>query len=270
MLALAQMKIQPLFQGMALGLLLWICCIPHVIHAQVLTDTFEGYSVGVSPSGANGWTVQNTSANQNIQIVSGNSWFSPTGTQSLHYFDNDTASLYDVNLRNDFASTSGANVAVSYDVQYVAGISKQPLFQLLSGTTIALRLALNTSGQLTNWLPDGSTQILSTTTLQAGIWYRYNLTLDIISDTYSLQVLQQGAGSGDDAIEILNISGLSFRTNVDNINRLEFRSNFGTSQSGMDYLLDNVAIVPEPASLLLIGIGVLVLVIRRKRDLAIT
>lgn len=95
---------------------------------------------------------------------------------------------------------------------------------------------------------DGNYSTLET--LAVGEWYRVEMTADTASDTYDLTLQRYGQTAN-------TYNGLSFRTAVDDISQIRFINN-ATGATKTTFAVDNVEVIPEPASLglLLFGCGV--------------
>ena len=97
---------------------------------------------------------------------------------------------------------------------------------------------------------DNNNVSVSGTALSEDQWYHAELTFNDLSaavDTYDLRIIEAGVG------EIINVTGLPFRTNVDDIDRFLFNAgSSGANRSDTAFYLDNITInngVLNPASI---------------------
>jgi hypothetical protein len=230
----------------------------------VITDGFESYTVGDTVYGSNGWTNKNTTATQGGWIAANESAFT-SGSASLHYLDADSGGTFDARIQNVLAE-SLTQGTFSFDFNVHAGGNRNPSFFIRDSYMGTIGLLLNfmdVNGKVR--YHNGSALVnVSETVLSLDTWYRVELSVNDLSgaeDTFDILVLEEDSGAGT---EIINVSGLSFRANIAGMSNIEFATNAGANQSGADLYLDNVQVIPEPATLGLLGFSTLGLFLVRR------
>lgn len=233
-------------------------------HGAVLVDGFESYTVGNTVYGSNGWINKNTSATQGGWVAAKESAFS-SGSQSLHFTDTDSANgLYDARVQNSLTQSIMAGT-FSFDVNLVSFSSNPSFFirDTYMGTQGVMVLFDNVTKTI-KYNPGPGLVAVSTTVLSLDTWYHIEIEVADVSgatDTFNIRVLEENGGAGT---EIINESGLGFRNDIASISDFEFATNAGLNTSGANFYLDNVTVIPEPATLGLLGFSTLCLFLIRR------
>ncbi|MFA5687935.1 MAG: PEP-CTERM sorting domain-containing protein [Kiritimatiellales bacterium] len=207
------------------------------VRGSIISENFDSYVPG-DLAAQGGWFTANTIADQTITVVAGGSGFDGGAGQSLRMYDNEAGNKQLIATMNFDAIES--DVSVTFDYKHVNG-AQRPIVSLRSGNTIALTLSMNSSGSVqyhtgAAWHNAGATVTLSNDT-----WYRVTLTTDLASSTYDISITDVFGGT------VLAFSDAPFVNTVSNLSRLVFSTQ--NEGIGADFYIDNVTLVPEPATL---------------------
>ncbi len=205
--------------------------------ADLVEDDYESYGLNGNVGGINGWVEINKTSNQGATVVATNSPLS-AGSQAVHFADSDPANVSDARIQNIFPEAL-LTLQISFD--FMASTSVQmPLLTIRSGTAVtivaqqAVALApFVNSGEIR--YHDGSVWQVIPAGLALNTWYRFELTLDAATDTFSLVV-------SDGVVEWVNETGLSFRNPTGSLRSLDFATNAGFGQNGGSFYLDNLRV----------------------------
>ena len=235
-------------------------------------DGFESYTQGTLINSQGNWVTSNETTTQRSTVVAGGSAFGG-GSNSLLYKDNDaTANIGGITARTDpDLSTPNGPMVVSFDFNIVNGLWSPTLWVYSDAGQNAIKLTFFQNDSPTGTDANlgkvrNSNVNVSETALSLNQWYRAELTIGDLSaatDTYDLRVLAADGGSGT---EVINVTGLAFSTNVGDIDRFLFNAANSApfARNGSEFNLDNIEVIPEPATLGLIGaVSAGLLVVRR-------
>jgi hypothetical protein len=237
------------------------------VGASVITDNFESYTVGTSPVGQNGWSANNGVAGHDSLIVSTNG-LGGGSTKALRMTDtlSNATSWY---LRSSFANQS--SFQITYDVQ-LKNLLLAPTLRLngvsnATAVTTGLQLAMDSGPSYKFSYTDGTWKTIAITgdadgRLDVDAWYTIqlssaNLTGDKSVDTWSL-VVKNASGT-----TVVNQTGLGFKSGMTAVSSADFY--FNGSTSGGDMLIDNYTVIPEPATVGMLGLGALLTLALRRR-----
>ena len=229
--------------------------------ANVITNgDFEDGTTGGVPTG---WSFNANGGSMNVSVSPPNSAFPGPGSNSaLLSGDGTTANE---SFFQDFASQTG-QLQFTFDLfladsdpnhnQYNAHLFGTPeagsngqvfAFNIDQGTTAGSQYTLNIRGG------NGPTPFV----LDSQTWYRLTTDLDTDTDTFSTTIESTTAVVGTAA-------GKTFQNAVSDVDQVAV--NDGTVGGANSNLrVDNFVLVPEPASLALLGLGGLAMLSRRKR-----
>ena len=246
----------------------YMACVGFAVCAAqgaVVEDNFESYAIGSSVAGLNGWTVDNATANQNALVAATNSPFSGGG-KALYYNDNDTtAALGNLMLKNALSENITEGVfSFDYNLDYAGW--RNPTFFIQDETTgeVGVQLIIR-DNQYMYKNGAGDTVTIANSELAYDTWYHIEVTVADVTgtaDTFDLRIVKEDLGSGP--TEIVNETGLEFFNDVDTMTRIDIGTWAANGSSGTRFHLDNVQVVPEPATLGLIGlVGLGLIVVRR-------
>ncbi len=225
-----------------------------------LMEDFESYTAGTSIHGLNNWSAINQTATQGTLVSALNSPLGPAGSRSMRFNDADaTAGLGNgLTYRQVNGQLVGGIGAFSFDfMATVNAQTPQVLLQLAGTTAVQMTITPNGGGTGVVRYHNGSGFQTIGSGLSLGTWYTFTLTADVNTDTFGLVV-------SDGTSTVISGSNLGFRNAVTDLNRIAFTSNAAAGQTGADYNFDNVNVVPEPATLGLVGLAGLGLIAMRR------
>jgi len=125
------------------------------------------------------------------------------------------------------------------------------------GTTM-VSTAVIYDGRLAHYVGNNWT-IYADKTINQDEWYKFEYTYDLAD-----QVQWVVTRCADDSVA-LDMTYATEVVNQDTMYALQFQVSTYETGSGHHILLDNVGLIPEPASLTLLGMGCLAVLIRRRR-----
>ncbi|MGE4488899.1 MAG: hypothetical protein AB7E95_05055 [Kiritimatiellales bacterium] len=211
-----------------------------------IMEGFETYTSGTSINNQGDFTTQNGSSQQLAVISTNTASFFNGGSQSLRYRDNDTSSLASFSVNYDpVISSSNGPLVISFDFKIINGVWNPTFWARDAGGTVAITLKFydQTTATMGNNANDNGLVEVSSYALSTDLWYRAEITIGDISgssDTYDLRVLAEDGGTGT---EVINVTGLGFRFDVGDIDRLSFNAGGAISgRSGTEYYIDNIQI----------------------------
>ncbi|MGE4489928.1 MAG: PEP-CTERM sorting domain-containing protein [Kiritimatiellales bacterium] len=229
------------------------------VFGNAVFEGFETYTPGTSINNQGDFTTVNGSSQQLAVISTNTASFFNGGSQSLRYLDNDTSSLasFSVNY-NPVVSPAGGPLVVSFDFKIINGVWNPTFWARDAGGTAAITLKFydQTTATMGNNANNAGLVDVSSYALSTDLWYRAEITIGDISgssDTYDLRVLEEDGGTGT---EVINVTGLGFRYDVSDISSFAFNAGGAIAgRSGTEYYIDNINVIPEPATLGMLGAG---------------
>lgn len=170
-------------------------------------DYFDEQATGTKPIG---WTVADVTSNAPVTIAE------IPNSENKSVYLNDNSSTFSDSIKKTFTAQSGKFYAEWKFMEDDSG--KWPGFVLNSGSTTAILLSSN--GTLKYTAPDNSK--IDIVKVAATKWHMVKLAVDVTAKTYDVWV------DG-----VLYNTGLAFKTNVSNINTLEFYTSYGAVSAGL-------------------------------------
>ncbi len=241
-----------------------LMCLASVQMANAAFDDCGAY-----PSGGTGWAT-NWEAGYGPTVASDGSSITFTNTNSntdnylIRREDRDMTGFSgvltvkaDVTIANldNFGSTSDY-ISVTHANTRATGVGADSTFIIrafgaASGSANAKEWAFY-NGTSNNAGYNNNLFVNSGMTLEAGVTYSFVVDIDYATLTYNATI-SNGAAS-------VSATGLGWRTSIDHDQSwIVFNSKQNASSDAFTYSIDNVSIVPEPATMLLLGLGGLLL-----------
>ncbi|MGE4489440.1 MAG: hypothetical protein AB7E95_07855 [Kiritimatiellales bacterium] len=239
--------------GKKLYLLLCVGLAVCVSNGALINDDFESYTDGSVLNGSGGWTVtyadgtQPVSGTQVVTVSSDKASPFGTGSQSMYYYDAST-STSPMWAGQSFSAVSHA-VTISFDFVMTYNMFQNPVFKLSSdaGANGILLNLQSTSynaggvGMMRYRDNSGAWQNVGSVTNQN--WYNVKITIsDFSTDTYDL-VLTEAGGT-----VVANLTGLSMYASMGNIAEVGFGISNAAQAKSTTFYVDNLTVIPEPAS----------------------
>lgn len=189
--------------------------------------------------GKGGWTVTGTAANQGVEVT--NTAAYGVSGKGVRFYD------YDVSTARLLATHSLDAESSNFTFDYycvTAGIER-PKFMLQEGPNANVFLFLDVGGTVR--YNDGALQDLGVG-LADNQWYHIDLTTDIAASTFDLLI------TDDSGNEVINATDLGFYTAVANMGFTSMSFGQHTAGNSGEFYIDNVSVIPEPATLGLVGV----------------
>ena len=232
--------------------------------AALIEDDMQSYAEFSSPDGLNGWTVTGATANQWVKASPRNDQ-DGNSNQALRIKDTDTGDSASVLLKGDLSGVS-QNITINFDLQLFTA-SQNPTLWLQANRGIMLNFASATTGDLqyngsSGWVKlSDPLKLGNVNGLQA--WYSFQISIPQLTgtaaDTWDLTVLDyQGA-------TVVQQTGLTFRVPMSSLDTMDFGFNTVAGSANGDMFIDNVTVIPEPASISMLLVGCAGLLLLRRR-----
>ena len=204
----------------------------------LVTDNFETYADGSDLGGQGSWT-----AGDAVVTSGQESPFDSGGSQSAHINTTSTCSSNFTAEQNE--------LTVTFDLRLDNYNANPGLSLISSGGTQAVyfRFALYTGSAMRIYNAGSGWTDVTTENVAVDTWYRIQLVNDIVNDNTDVSVWKW---DGSSAVSIGNgTTDFSFRNAVSDIDEVRFEDQGGGVST---YYIDDVSVIPEPATLGLVGL----------------
>jgi hypothetical protein len=248
--------------------------------AALLSEDFESYAAGASIAGANGWaeigrgewfqanaaTPSDPAFLQTRYADLSNNGHNPNGDLEPNSW-----------LYRSFASQNSGVVTMAFNVLFELGGQVDSCNIYLSDgdktpaennyNDIAAAVTVGTAGLRVH--DGGGWRVVENISIKNDTWYRFTIGASLDLNAWGLLVAEySGETLGAAVAASYNGSPVfGFRDGtIDDIGMLEFmtHSNIMSDAGGEGFLVDNIYGVPEPASAILMSLGAIALLRRRK------
>lgn len=260
------MKKNPVYTLAAICAALTLAGLSQTAHAAPMIDNFQGFTVGQAIHGNNSWVAASVPApsfvatvdpansnNMTLQALRGGVAAGRGIYKSALIPDGETLTLrFDFRLQGATNDLSIGMTALATPDLTTTAITGGPSVRVL-GTNVNVF--------------DGDSSVPTNGSLSTGIWYTLDMVIDNDAQSYSAFL----TGGAHTNLQLVgdSLSTFAYRVAVDDSDLVNFaiRSNNNNATSNA-LLLDNIQIIPEPSTLMLLGLalGAAGLTARRKRS----
>ncbi|MCF7853536.1 MAG: PEP-CTERM sorting domain-containing protein [Candidatus Pacebacteria bacterium] len=266
----------------------WV--LPAAADFAFMEDDFESYTSGARLPEVAPWTdvePGNITYGRQLTVRSSNNVYpgdgsrtvpvSPyaSGSQMLEFWDNGTTRA--IHAKSTFSAPSGVHYPITVSLDYrideewdtFAGGWRAVIEDSDGGSANGYYINLISGSDPDNLslsYIDGLTQTHTLLTLDRGVWYHLDIILEQPDGTKSQpggQIAVSRWDDGDANPTFVGTFDITSRAGFNEIDTLAFT--WGSPAALGLWYLDNVHVVPEPASLFLLAVGGMLLLQRRKR-----
>lgn len=230
--------------------------LPCAAYADYLTgfESSDGFVAGQTVNGVGGWTVKE----QPTYCIASDS-LPYSGLQSLQV---GTTEKKVCSVWHEITPATSATGSMRFEARVAVGADAAPLEGLLylgSGASIsssnaAVQVWFDRNGGNLLYKDGSTTKTIGAYT--AGQYYHVVADIDLQSDKFDLTVVGQGVN--------FSSQGVAFRKTTDVIDWICVNSYTSSTANGGHLFVDDVSVVPEPGTLVVLATGAAAMIRRRR------